>query len=682
MQKKKSINAIYFMMGIFLVSGLLPFTSSAGYDWNTYGNGYTPSHNAQYETGYSAFDGAINTLTSTSSGQDQFDYSTQALVDEFGDFDTNYMAVADGNYLRLFDGDLDFYTEAFVGMNSMGQLASTDWNSDGHTDIAGFWRYNATQLHFKVFSPNHTLGTLDEIYDYNVSFPSTNGVTGVRCEGNTCYTVLFDNALGSWTWTHLEMTPNGTTSYQVASGQADDPIDPPSWVDYDNNGDLDFIVFSDNLVLVYDENGIGIQNWTRPYTTGSYNYIKHARFIDSDASPYWRLVFVYEIPYQSFSSGQCAGNYACVRAEIRSVNDGSSITAVEPLSAGSSSGGNPRLQGFAIKDYGSAEYQDVWIATSRIGSNRVGLLSIYEGDGTSLYSSSSLGDDYGNYYPRNSMTLARMDDDSSYDAIILSSGNVRVWSPATDSMLYSGAVSGISDVSSCVPADLNFDGSLDLACADTNSVALLSPNVTNSNPYITQVAYDPSTLVAVNETLTAIISATDDESNNILYSHKCNSTVDWSSEDSSNTKDCVYDTVGSYTLTVGVRDSFHGDYTTFPQTITVTSTGAVCDNDFVCEAEQGETYLSCPNDCDSPEETQIPDSTTATGGLPVPTQLVDVDDTNKGLLPEIYYGTMGFMSSVLSPTILLVFVIFFAMIMLTIGGIIRKIAQRVSDNAR
>ncbi len=126
-------------------------------------------------------------------------------------------------------------------------------------------------------------------------------------------------------------------------------------------------------------------------------------------------------------------------------------------------------------------------------------------------------------------------------------------------------------------------------------------------------------------------------------------------------------------MSVGVRDAFHSTYDIFSQSILVTETGEVCDNDDICETEQGETYLNC-GDCSAPNTT----TSSVNGSLTLPTQLVDVSNTNQGLLPEIYFGTLGFMSSVLSPLIVLVFLILFVMIIITIAVIIKKIAVKVS----
>jgi hypothetical protein len=678
-------NKGYFLIGVFLLFALLPMVLAGGETWVSYGNGYFPAHQSQYETGYSFFDGIVNTQTSTYSGQDQFFHPTQPLVASFGGTDVYYTIVADGGYLRIFDGNLNFYAEHYVGMSSMGQLGAIDWNSDGHVDVAGYWRENATSIHFKVFEIDHNSQLFSEIYDYNFTHPATNGVTGVRCDGDTCYTILYDTAgVGTSTyWIDLQISKTtGVLAHLLYSiKQPYIPIEPPSFDDYNNDGLMDFLVFSEDNVAVYNEMGTILANWTFRRGFGDNQYVKSAKFFNADVSPHLRVAIVTEVPFQSNSDDICFFD-VCVVVYGKNIQDRTQLFNKECMSGNYND--DARLQGFAIKDYNRDGYDDIWCSGSRLGSTKQGVLYIFKGDGTSvLYVSGVLGTDYGAVYPSSSMTLARMDSDSSYDAIIYADGKIRVWSPAKNEMIYSSSLNVTSGQGSCIPADLNYNGALDLLCVDTNSMEFISSNISNQNAYITQVAYDPSVLVAVNQTLTAVITAVDPESDNILYVHKCNPSDNWSNEDGSNARECVYDAVGTYILVVGVRDPYHpNNYDVFPQTITITSTGSICDNDYVCESGQGETYLTCPNDCLIPEEEEIPETTTSTGGTPLPTSLVDVSDVNKGLLPEIYYGTLAFMSSIISPTILVVFVIFFAMIMLTIGAIIRKIAQRVSESGR
>jgi hypothetical protein len=58
-------------------------------------------------------------------------------------------------------------------------------------------------------------------------------------------------------------------------------------------------------------------------------------------------------------------------------------------------------------------------------------------------------------------------------------------------------------------------------------------------------------------------------------------------------------------------------------------------------------------------------------------KLVNVDDVDTGLLPDIYHGTLRFFSVTLSPMIILIFLIFFVLIILLIGALIKKVAKSI-----
>ena len=132
----------------------------------------------------------------------------------------------------------------------------------------------------------------------------------------------------------------------------------------------------------------------------------------------------------------------------------------------------------------------------------------------------------------------------------------------------------------------------------------------------------------------------------MYYGVKCSNGVGWTADSTSSSTSCFYDEVGSFNHSVRVRDVYHSDYDTFSKTIIVSATGEICDNDGICEAGQGENYITCPNDC------YIPNTTTSSveGSMTLPTELVNIENIHMGLLPEIYYGTLGFMSSVFGTT--------------------------------
>jgi hypothetical protein len=58
-------------------------------------------------------------------------------------------------------------------------------------------------------------------------------------------------------------------------------------------------------------------------------------------------------------------------------------------------------------------------------------------------------------------------------------------------------------------------------------------------------------------------------------------------------------------------------------------------------------------------------------------KLVNIDDVDTGLLPDIYHGTLRFFSVTLSPMIILIFLIFIVLIILLIGAVIKKVAKSI-----
>ena len=98
----------------------------------------------------------------------------------------------------------------------------------------------------------------------------------------------------------------------------------------------------------------------------------------------------------------------------------------------------------------------------------------------------------------------------------------------------------------------------------------------------------------------------------------------------------------------------------------------ICNYNNVCESR--EDYENCLADCPAP--TSNPSEWQEVN---LPTKIVDVDNPEQGLLPEVYYGILGFFSETLSPMIILIFVIFFVLIILTLGTIIKKIAMKVGS---
>jgi hypothetical protein len=212
-----------------------------------------------------------------------------------------------------------------------------------------------------------------------------------------------------------------------------------------------------------------------------------------------------------------------------------------------------------------------------------------------------------------------------------------------------------------IPVDFNSDGALELLGYNTANLILLRGNYTNQNAVLNTLTFLPSTSPAVYSPMTITIGATDQENDVLYYKVDCGNGV--ITETISNTRQCTYASTGDAWLTAYVRDSYHVTYSNYSQLISVGGVSNYTGNG---------TGIITP-----PDENTT--SITATNGMTLPTQLVNPDNFNQGLLPEIYFGTLAFFSSILSPTIILVMVIFFALIMVTIGMIIKKIAGKVAD---
>jgi hypothetical protein len=231
----------------------------------------------------------------------------------------------------------------------------------------------------------------------------------------------------------------------------------------------------------------------------------------------------------------------------------------------------------------------------------------------------------------------------------------------------------------CIPYDIVEDNYLDMICSSTsNGTIIYVANYTNQNAYINSVTYDPSTSLQVNHTLIAYISALDPDEFDInkYYGIKCGNSINWTADSTNSAQTCYFTETGIYNVSVRVRDYWHSEYDTLDQEIIVTQTGTICDNDDVCEAGQGETYYTCPHDCPYSSEEN---TTQVEGGTSIPTQLVDVDNTDSGLLPSIYYGTLGFFSNILSPLFIIVVLFLSIAIILTIIAIAIKLVKKASS---
>ena len=217
-------------------------------------------------------------------------------------------------------------------------------------------------------------------------------------------------------------------------------------------------------------------------------------------------------------------------------------------------------------------------------------------------------------------------------------------------------------------------GNLALICAGLGTggtTSLISSITDNSAPIINSIIFTPAIIVAVNNPLYAEVLASDADLDTIYYSKQCQNGEDWSANQTNNILSCTYNETGLYSFTFGVSDLFHG-YTTYTQEIMATSEGFICNNDGYCNATAGETIINCPNDCGE----IIIDNSMGRANF-TSLDLVDVANPTQGLLPDIYYGVLAFMSWVIVPLLVIGLCFGGVMVILAIGWLFVSLADKI-----
>lgn len=628
---KKSI----YLFTCILISLFLIQFSSAVADWDDFGFD-TRTTQAQSSTFSSQFGEAPRLTTSMANGlsTNNANIPYQPLVPEI-DTNGNYLVLSNGNYLQVYNKNLVLVTEKLTGTPE-GQLSTLNFigSFDNIEEIVGLWKPNATTLSFRIYNFTGNLSLISESNFTNSLNMTTNGVKCFTALGyGECYAFI-DEIYNSTIYQHsfLKITYNpiinataNFTKY-ILTNSSNKTYEPPAWIDWDFDGTLEFLGFSQDRVLVVDYNG----NLELNYSIDS---LENAKFIRTDAGNY-KIILVNQENYI------LGGSYNRIRYRVLKT-DGTILWEV--LVSSFNSGNLLRNNGLAIADYDGDGYEDIWVLNSQTGSTDDTKFAIYKGSNGNILFNLHVPPDFSgvSYYGNYQMTLARMTPNSAFDIIGSRNGYAYLFIKNNDTWLFSNNIGSVS----CIPVDLTYDGLTDIICTYPSGTTKYSVNYTNQNAYINSVEFSPATTIQVNSTLTATISATDPESDYIYYSIRCNNTASFSTDTGSNVKYCTYDTLGMYNVTTRVRDEFHGTYDTLTQEIEVAIT----------------TY------------TQVE------GGVSIPTQLVDVDNTNEGLLPSIYYGTLGFFSNILSPLFIIVVLFLSVAIIITIIAIAVKLVKKASS---
>lgn len=680
---KKVILPLIFAM-IFLASSVFAYFPC---DWTTYGGELTTSPNAQYYFDCKSRFNTDSVLQDTYTSGSAMSSPVQVLVAGLGAFEQPRVISQNGNYLQIINEDMDIVTEYNVGTGS-GQIDVGDFDNNGlNDDIAGLWFNNATEMAFRVYKFDEIADTLTLQHGFNFTYGANQGSNGVRCVGvgsgdyddSYCWTVLYTNN-GSYQYALFKFYTNG--SYQAGNYIGNStyaPTEPVSYTDYDNDGKMEVLTWSFDRIFLMEISASGVASIERQINYGGQYTIRNAKFMfpleSQDLS--WlgrllypnankgRLVYVRDCTY--FPSTCECGGYSSTTVTILKP-DGS--TQNTWCSGSSNSGNFPRTSGMAIADYNGDGRDDVWTFNSQTGGTTNANIQVHKGDdGTLLYSSADfVANLSGGQYPTTSLTIAHLTPDSTYDAILMSSGSMLLYDVGSSRPM----LKYTDSFNTCIPADLTFDGFQDIVCSRSGETRLFSVNSTNQNSVLTQVTLSPSSIVAVGSTVDAFMTATDDEGDQIYYSADCGNGVNVS-ESTSNVKSCEYDLVGIYNATYRVHDIYHPtEYSSLNALITVTSTGSFCNSNSICESDLGETTTTCPADCPT-----TPDEITSVDGTSIPTKLVDATDEEAGLFPLVYRSMLTFFSAIFIPLIVIVFGIFTALIIITIFGILKKLVNKI-----
>lgn len=669
---KKSPYLVFLSIFLFL-----SITSAS--DWQKFGGDNSAYTQSQINSVFGLFNTSNSNLnisqgytaTAQSNGASQDTPATrtpyQPLISQIVPSENAmYAFMCNGNFLQAYSSSLSLVDEKNIGA-CISQIDLTDYDGNGIVnDLVTLSDFNGTMVQFNVyrFDGNHTFITTNST---NIIVQAVHNTAGARCVSGECYFII-SNQTSSGNWSNMFYHVNKTSLSNFSIAFTSFPFaQPPAIQDINGDGITDFVARTPKSVYAKSITNSPIFSFNTTATIG--NYIMDAYPVHPDSSTTWKIAIM-EVT---------AGSYTLTLYKP----DGSSYWSDAESNAGQT------YAKFAVIDdwLGDGDgFPDIMVAsvdthftTSYINNLK---FRVYKGSNGNTLATKDFSnnfnwsDDFLSGVP--SLTTAKLDT-SLYPTFAFSDKRgVFVYDIFNDRVLINQTtIQANGDrYTSCVPADFNFDSYQEILCTGTSKTDFYYVNVSNANPTISSVAFDPSTTVQTAQSLNVLITASDAENNPIKYSIRCFASDNFTDPTASSTQTCEYAVAGIYNLTVAVRDDYHSTYNYFSQLITVTESGSICNNNAICESGLGETTLTCPSDCSSVNTSS---SSTVEGGLTLPTSLVDNSDTNKGILPEIYYGLVGFFSYAGLPLIIFFSGIFVVLIVIATFGMVKRIIIKTAQ---